>query len=636
MEFTNGDRYINLVVIAHLPCHIDGLMQMGFGLKWCNWVDACLRSASISILVNGSPTEEFRMTRGIRQGDLLSPFLFLIAAEGINVATKEAISNGVLKGVSIGREVTVSHLQYADDTVFFGEWSQRNGRNLMGVIKCFEKAPGLKLNLSKSSLYGVGVPQQEVDAMASFLSETVILWWSANFGGVKYWEPKASNLGLLGKWWWRFKFKGNPLWVRVIKSIYGDGGLRDGGDRVVNSRGTWSSIIKVGKEIDRLGIEFTSSFGRKLGNGESIRFWVDKWVGNYKLCDQFPRLFRLERNKEVHVGDRGCWDHNGWNWCWDWVANPRGRSSGELEDCISLVRDHVPSRDGTDSWQWMLEDGGFSVKVLKEMVDEKVLGPRSQVEETKWCRIVPRKVNVYMWRLKCGRIPVRTLLDNIGMDLHSNLCPHCSFVASSVQDVLNLAGFGPSKLRLYWEAVIWASLYLIWNARNNKVFRDKEMSATDLVFEIQLTSFFWVSHSFFLSSCGVLQVIERTLSCDIENDLLLNSKSFFPYFMLVAFEGGSIYILRACFLLSCYPLLVILNRDLRLRLMILITFCGMKVKDVELVGRTVLVKIYLENLNLEVYELVSSMKEARTKVAVLTSVPRSKLASSLIIWRKKD
>ncbi|GJX02450.1 putative RNA-directed DNA polymerase, eukaryota, reverse transcriptase zinc-binding domain protein [Tanacetum coccineum] len=406
----------------------DVMMQIGFGLKWCNWVDACLRSASISILVNGSPTGEFRMTRGIRQGDPLSPFLFLIVAEGINVATKEAISNGVLKGVSVGRLPFV----------------------YLGL------PIGLNMNRVESW-----------NAIVEKFKEKLSFW-------------KAKTLSFGGR-------------LTLVRSV-------------LNSRGTWSSIIKVGKEIDRLGIEFTSSFGRKLGNGESIRFWVDKWVGNYKLCDRFPRLFRLERNKEVHVGDRGCWDHIGWNWCWDWVANPRGRSLGELEDCISLVRDHVPSRDGTDSWQWMLEDGGFSVKVLKEMVDEKVLGPRSQVEETKWCRIVPRKVNVFMWRLKCGRIPVRTLLDNIGMDLHSTLCPHCeeaietidhsmvrckivclvwssmcawwnigSFVASSVQDVLNLAGFGPSKLRLYWEAVIWASLYLIWKARNNKVFRDKEI-----------------------------------------------------------------------------------------------------------------------------------------------------------------
>ncbi|PWA51620.1 glycerol-3-phosphate acyltransferase 1 [Artemisia annua] len=113
----------------------------------------------------------------------------------------------------------------------------------------------------------------------------------------------------------------------------------------------------------------------------------------------------------------------------------------------------------------------------------------------------------------------------------------------------------------------------------------------------------------------------KTLICDIQNTILLNSRSFFPYFMLVAFEGGSI--LRACFLLLAYPLLLILNHDHRLRLMILITFCGMKVKNIELVGRTVLVKFYLENLNLEIYELVSgSKKEVGSRVVVLTSVPR--------------
>ena len=50
----------------------------------------------------------------------------------------------------------------------------------------------------------------------------------------------------------------------------------------------------------------------------------------------------------------------------------------ELEDCISLVRDQGPNRDGIDSWKWLLEmDGGFTVKGLKEIVDEKILGPRS-------------------------------------------------------------------------------------------------------------------------------------------------------------------------------------------------------------------------------------------------------------------
>nr|GEV07216.1 RNA-directed DNA polymerase, eukaryota [Tanacetum cinerariifolium] len=131
---------------------------------------------------------------------------------------------------------------------------------------------------------------------------------------------------------------------------------------------------------------------RKFGNGESIRFWLDKWIGNYKLCVWFPRLFKFKRNKEVFVSDTGCWDHIRWNWCWDWVGNPRGRSMGELEDCVSLVRDQVPTRDGTRMWQWLLEDGILQSRDLKR----------------------------------------RNLLDNLVMGLHSTLCPHCEEATETI------------------------------------------------------------------------------------------------------------------------------------------------------------------------------------------------------------
>ncbi|GJU12166.1 cysteine-rich receptor-like protein kinase, partial [Tanacetum coccineum] len=70
------------------------LIQMGFGVKWCKWIETCQKSALISVLVNGSPTVEFKMERGVRQGDPLSPFLYLIAAEGLNVTLREAVSKG--------------------------------------------------------------------------------------------------------------------------------------------------------------------------------------------------------------------------------------------------------------------------------------------------------------------------------------------------------------------------------------------------------------------------------------------------------------------------------------------------------------------------------------------------------------
>ncbi|KAK7385909.1 hypothetical protein VNO78_31871 [Psophocarpus tetragonolobus] len=108
---------------------------------------------------------------------------------------------------------------------------------------------------------------------------------------------------------------------------------------------------------------------------------------------------------------------------------------------------------------------------------------------------------------------------------------------------------------------------------------------------------------------------QTLVACDIHR-VLLRSQSFFPYFMLVAFEGGSI--LRALLLLLSCPVLWILDHELRLRVMTFITFCGLRISVMESMSRAVLPKFYLENLNLHAYEVLAS---AGSKV-VFTSVPR--------------
>ncbi|XP_071695907.1 secreted RxLR effector protein 78-like [Rutidosis leptorrhynchoides] len=67
------------------------LELMGFGGRWRSWMVTCLKSASISVLVNGSPTDEFYLKKGVRQGDPLSPYLFILATEGLNRLTKSAL-----------------------------------------------------------------------------------------------------------------------------------------------------------------------------------------------------------------------------------------------------------------------------------------------------------------------------------------------------------------------------------------------------------------------------------------------------------------------------------------------------------------------------------------------------------------
>ena len=72
------------------------LGKMGFGGRWCNWIKWCLSTVSFSVLVNDSPTGFFQGSRGLRQGDPLSPYLFIIVMEAFSCLMKIAVVGGFL------------------------------------------------------------------------------------------------------------------------------------------------------------------------------------------------------------------------------------------------------------------------------------------------------------------------------------------------------------------------------------------------------------------------------------------------------------------------------------------------------------------------------------------------------------
>ncbi|XP_071718424.1 uncharacterized protein [Rutidosis leptorrhynchoides] len=146
------------------------LSNLGFGRRWIMWVKGCLNSSFASVLVNGSPTEEFKIGRGLRQGDPLSPFLFIICMEGLHVAMLDAIDQNLFKCISvgnIGNVVNISHCFFADDALFIGEWSDDNIRNLICILKCFFLVSGLQVNIHKSNIMGIGIPLNERNRAAN-------------------------------------------------------------------------------------------------------------------------------------------------------------------------------------------------------------------------------------------------------------------------------------------------------------------------------------------------------------------------------------------------------------------------------------------------------------------------------------
>ncbi|XP_071738932.1 uncharacterized protein [Rutidosis leptorrhynchoides] len=452
------------------------IMQiMGFGAKWRGWIRSCLESASISVLVNGSPTREFKIERGVRQGDPLSPFLFIIAAEGLNVLTKKVVYNKRFMGVEIGSEkIPISHLQYADDTIFFGEWSVTNLQNLFKLLKCFEHTSGLKVNYHKSNLFSIGVEKNEVKNMSSM------------FG---------CNSG-------------------TIPFIYLS--LQVGGR--MNKLESWNPVI--------------DKFTKRLSNWKARSVW---YGGRLTLVKSvlnslplFKRLYHLERDREATVGSRITLHGSDASVNGSWNREPMGRAKDELMQLQQMVRAANFNTDGVDSWHWEISNEGiFKTSVLSKLIDEKILHTNnSNASGTMRNMLVPKKVEVFVWRVLKGRILVLIELDKRGVGLHSVRCPICDNDIESINHSLlsydkvrdvwdkifgwwnisrppncNLASllgiytgqFSSDMGRKIWQAVVWTSVYLMWKNRNEKVFKNMVWNVPMAVCEIQVKSFEWIA-----------------------------------------------------------------------------------------------------------------------------------------------
>jgi hypothetical protein len=130
------------------------LESFGFDSQWVNWILNLTSSAFFSILVNGVPSQPFSPSRGIRQGDPLSPFLFVLMAEGLGRYIKATVLEGSLKDLPLHNiQPTPLHSEFVDDTLLMNTPTTRESNKLTSILCDFLEASGMDLNLKKSKLY---------------------------------------------------------------------------------------------------------------------------------------------------------------------------------------------------------------------------------------------------------------------------------------------------------------------------------------------------------------------------------------------------------------------------------------------------------------------------------------------------
>lgn len=129
------------------------IQRLGFNAIWTGWMMQCITTVSYSYLINDTVYGNVKPYRGIRQGDPLSPYVFILCSEVLSGMCKKAGRNGSLQGVRVAQGCPrVNHLLFADDTMFFTQASQKSCEALLRILKDYEKASRQMINKSKSSI----------------------------------------------------------------------------------------------------------------------------------------------------------------------------------------------------------------------------------------------------------------------------------------------------------------------------------------------------------------------------------------------------------------------------------------------------------------------------------------------------
>ncbi|XP_027156460.1 uncharacterized protein LOC113757300 [Coffea eugenioides] len=381
---------------------LDAVMnKIGFNDRWRK----CMSTVSYSFTINGETREYVSPQRGIRQGDPLSPYLFLLCSKGLSSLLHTATEEKRIRGLKLSRHSpTVSHLFFADDSLIFCKADPNNAMELRRILLVYEKGTGQMINLEKSSvLFSRNVVQQlqlvisqalgdiQIVAKGRYLGLPMVVTRSKHqiFGYIKdniqhrlqKWKNKL--LSAAGK---EVMLKAVALALptytmscfkipkRLCKDINSTMANYWWGEVPANASWIWKGLMGARKFM-------VEGIRRRIGNGKSTNIWDDYWIPNAHLGKDAEKILKIP----ISLGYRED--------CHYWIHGTNGiYTVGSAYRKLTQTKMHHNKKGGMEeaSTSWSNQSHGLWTYL--------------------WKLKVKHKVKIFLWKCLSQAQPVRHLI----------------------------------------------------------------------------------------------------------------------------------------------------------------------------------------------------------------------------------
>ncbi|XP_062094300.1 uncharacterized protein LOC133800357 [Humulus lupulus] len=397
------------------------LKKMGFSDHWIKIVMRCVSSVSYKIISGCHELGPIIPSRGLRQGDPLSPYLFIICAEGFSALITDYVRRGKVQACKVARGAPkVSHMFFADDSYLYCKATESAANNVMELLGYFQLASGQQVNLSKSSVFFSTNTRADVRNKICDMLKVSEAGESCTYLGLPniLGRNKNSILGFLKEkmrkkiqsWEGKFLSKaGNgTTYVQLLVEVF----LKK------------QPSIFESKEIVSAGAR------RRIGNGSQTIITRDPWlpcVVNPRISTTHPALAE-EKVEALMITGRVAWDD-------DLV-----RDLFNQRDANLILGIPLHSSRQVDAWFWAFESSGrhtvkSAYRYLQQIKDDGSRIDRSSFWNNLWKLRVPPKVKDLLWRASSNCLPTKVHLRLKHVDIDPT-CPVCQVSRESINHCL--------------------------------------------------------------------------------------------------------------------------------------------------------------------------------------------------------